>query len=73
MVRLHFIMQQEMVTLKFIAERVNEKNPLDNQGKAPLHEAIDNSHWHICRILLDILRIENPTLTEPEAKCLPKE
>ena len=58
---------------KLIAERVEEKNPLDNKGKTPLHEAIDNGHLHICRILLDILGIENPTLVEPEAKRLRKE
>jgi hypothetical protein len=53
---------------KLIAEKVEEKNPLDNEGKTPLHEAIDNGHLHICRILWDILEIENPTLAEPEAK-----
>ena len=58
---------------KFIAERVNEKNPLDNEEKTPLHEAIVNGHLHILPIYLDILGIENPTLTEPEAKRRRKE
>ena len=58
---------------KFIAERVEEKNPMDNVGRTPLHVAIDNGHLHICRILLDILGIENPTLAEPKAKRFCKE
>ena len=58
---------------KFIAERVEEKNPLDNEEKTPFHLAFDNGHLQICRIYLDILGIENPTLTEPEANRLRKE
>ena len=59
---------------KFIAERVEEKNPPDNQGKTPLYMAIARGHLlHISKILMDILEIENPTLAEPEAKCLHKE
>ena len=58
---------------KFIAERVDDKNPSDNQGNTPFEEAFDNGHLQICRIYLDILGIENPTLTEPEAKSRSKE
>jgi ankyrin repeat protein len=57
----------------FIAERVEEKNPLDNEGRTPLHKAIDKGHLHICRILLDILGIENPISTDPEQKRPRKE
>ena len=71
---LHYAaMQGHSEIYKFIAERVEEKNPPDNQGKTPLHKAIDCGHLlHISKILMDILEIENPTLAEPEAKCLHK-
>ena len=59
---------------KFIAERVEEKNPPDNLRETPLHDAIACGHLlHISKILMDILEIENPTLAEPEAKRLRKE
>ena len=53
---------------QFCPERVEEKNPLDNEGKTPLHKAIDNGHLHILPIFVDILGLENPTLTKSEAK-----
>ena len=47
-----------------VAERVEEKEPRDNEGKTPLHEAITNGHYGICKILLDIWGMKNPTLTK---------
>ena len=46
-------------------ERVEEKEPKDNEGKTPLHEAITNGHYGICKILLDIWGTKKPTLTKP--------
>ena len=47
-----------------VAERVEEKEPQDNEGKTALQEAITNGHYGICKILLDIWGMKNPTLTK---------
>ena len=38
-----------------IIECVDNKNPKDEYGETPLHEAADNGHYEICKLIIENL------------------
>ena len=45
---------------KLIVDRLEDKNPSDNIGWTPLHEAAGNGQIEICKILMNNLENKNP-------------
>ena len=45
---------------KFIIERVENKNPSDNDGKTPLHMAAEYGRLEICQLIIKNIEDKNP-------------
>ena len=47
--------------VKFIAENVDYKNPVDNYGNTPLHIAAEEGHLEIVKFFMENVDDKNPT------------
>ena len=45
---------------------VDNKNPSDNTGTTPLHEASSNGHFDICRLIIENTDKKNPSNSKGE-------
>ena len=40
--------------------KVEDKNPAENDGTTPLHYAAGNGHWEVCQLIVDHVQDKNP-------------
>ena len=47
-------------TFKYILEKVDDKNPADENGDTPLHRAAEDGQTDICRLILQNVEDKHP-------------